>query len=242
MPGTIYKILRTAADTDIIAPLWGTSYTLELTVRKIKYYTLRMEVYVNEDFAVQGNYPISSAPINSSNLNINSEQKIFIPFDITEDNTTLTKDIFGENSSSYVVPCRFIFEYTDIFGVGHSKYINTTKLVDRGEAQLYYLDDIKFAPTLLAPVNGASGIALTNVSFSWTSIPGASVYNLQITKMADFVSFTSLGTYNANTTNTQYVASTLAPNTTYCWRVREKYSDGSFGNFAAYNTFGTGND
>jgi hypothetical protein len=92
---------------------------------------------------------------------------------------------------------------------------------DRDWFSTYYIDDIAIneyigAPTLVAPLNGATGLDIP-VTFSWTSILGAFRYQIQIS--TDSL-FSTLIVNDSTLTKTQYIASTLKPNTTYYWRVR----------------------
>jgi hypothetical protein len=92
---------------------------------------------------------------------------------------------------------------------------------DWGGFSTYYIDDIAIneyigAPTLVAPLNGATGLDIP-VTFSWTSILGAFRYQIQIS--TDSL-FSTLIVNDSTLTKTQYIASTLKPNTTYYWRVR----------------------
>jgi hypothetical protein len=92
---------------------------------------------------------------------------------------------------------------------------------DRDWFSTYYIDDIAIneyigAPTLVAPLNRATGLDIP-VTFSWTSILGAFRYQIQIS--TDSL-FSTLIVNDSTLTKTQYIASTLKPNTTYYWRVR----------------------
>ncbi len=92
---------------------------------------------------------------------------------------------------------------------------------DRDWFSTYYIDDIAIneyigAPTLVAPLKGATGLDIP-VTFSWTSILGAFRYQIQIS--TDSL-FSTLIINDSTLTKTQYIASTLKPNTTYYWRVR----------------------
>jgi hypothetical protein len=76
---------------------------------------------------------------------------------------------------------------------------------------------IKYAATtLLSPVNLVAATSL-KPNFTWSAVPGATGYNIQISKSTGF----GTGTLNANVTLTTYTPGTsLAAHTKYYWRVR----------------------
>ncbi len=76
----------------------------------------------------------------------------------------------------------------------------------------------KAAPQLLFPMHLDTGVVLNPVC-SWTKVPGATTYLLQIATNTSFNS-TSLAYFQAGITDTSKQASGLLPNTTYYWRVR----------------------
>lgn len=90
-------------------------------------------------------------------------------------------------------------------------------------------------PTLLAPANGAQGVALPPV-VSWTAITGAQAYVLQVATTSDFA---TVVTRTATVTSIELPG--LLNNTTYYWRVRA-YGSGVYGAFSAYRSFTTAPD
>jgi hypothetical protein len=90
-------------------------------------------------------------------------------------------------------------------------------------------------PTLVSPVNGATGqpVSLTLV---WTTSSNAVTYHLQV---ATDIGFTSIFAQDSTLTDTQRVVSGLANSTNYYWRVRAKNSGGIVSNWASYRSFTT---
>ena len=78
------------------------------------------------------------------------------------------------------------------------------------------------APTLLLPINGATGVALKPI-FTWNSTAGASSYTIQVSKNSSFL---PLVVNKVVMTPTYTHTLNLSPNTIYYWRVRV---NGSFG-------------
>lgn len=73
------------------------------------------------------------------------------------------------------------------------------------------------APTAMTPQGNAAVPPLENALFTWTAVPDADAYQLEIAQKNDFVEKTaSVG----NIGTTAYVHASLTPNTTYYWRVR----------------------
>ena len=92
------------------------------------------------------------------------------------------------------------------------------------------------ATNTTSPTNGAIGI-MTNTSFSWTAINGATSYDIEISTDSTFNTVVS----SANTTITSFTpAMPLLSNTIYFWRVRAINSCGitNYAN-AAFETIGT---
>ena len=79
------------------------------------------------------------------------------------------------------------------------------------------------APTLIAPLNGASGIS-TSPSFDWSDVPFATKYHLQVSTTPDFLNL--IINKNDIAVSNYTVPAPLAFNTTYYWRV---YAGDNFG-------------
>ncbi len=79
------------------------------------------------------------------------------------------------------------------------------------------------APTLIAPLNGATGIS-TSPNFDWSDVPFATKYHLQVSALSDF----SVLLINKNdiAVSNYTPPAPLALNTTYYWRV---YAGDNFG-------------
>ncbi len=81
-------------------------------------------------------------------------------------------------------------------------------------------------PSLYSPSNGATCVAYSPTSFDWSSVSGATGYEIYISPG---------GTYT--TTSSSY-SKTLSPNTTYTWKVRAVNDCGS-GSWSSSRTFTT---
>ena len=75
------------------------------------------------------------------------------------------------------------------------------------------------APILLTPLNGATGVSVTP-DFKWTSVSGATIYNIQVTRLSDFS--TTVINLNITGDTTFTPTDSLAKNTQYYWRVNAK--------------------
>jgi len=73
-------------------------------------------------------------------------------------------------------------------------------------------------PTLLTPADGSTGV-VPRPTLSWSAVPGAASYVVQVSTAADFSAIVETGNVVAPATSFQPVAS-LAPNTAHFWRVR----------------------
>ncbi|HUD42463.1 MAG TPA: proprotein convertase P-domain-containing protein [Dokdonella sp.] len=90
------------------------------------------------------------------------------------------------------------------------------------------------APTLLTPANGATAVA-SPVALSWTAVPGATAYTVEI---ASDAGFTAIVTSAPGVAGTSYAAQGLNPATTYYWRVRATNGCGN-GPLSSVSSFGT---
>ena len=72
------------------------------------------------------------------------------------------------------------------------------------------------APILLTPLNGATGVSVTP-NFTWTSVSGATLYNIQVTLLSDFS--TTVLNQNIIEDTTYTPTMPLSENTQYYWRV-----------------------
>jgi lysyl endopeptidase len=91
------------------------------------------------------------------------------------------------------------------------------------------------AATLTAPANGATAVT-TAPTLTWSAIPGASGYLVQVATDAAFTNIVATG----NVTGTSYTVSpTLQTTTNYFWRVRASNTCGD-GAFSAVSSFTTG--
>lgn len=87
-------------------------------------------------------------------------------------------------------------------------------------------------PALSAPADGATGINAVNpVTLSWTAIPGATAYTLEI---ATDAAFTNLVATHAGLTQTSRSVSGLLSLTTYYWRVRAANTCGAGANSVVF--------
>jgi peptidyl-prolyl cis-trans isomerase B (cyclophilin B) len=124
--------------------------------------------------------------------------------------------------------------------VGSTRYFWRVKANNGGHESAYSAVrsfTTKAAPILISPANLDTGIVLTP-SCSWTSVPGATTYLLQIATNTSFNS-ASLAYFQAGITDTTKIASGLSPNTTYYWRVRGNQGT-SQGLSSQVNSFKTG--
>jgi hypothetical protein len=80
------------------------------------------------------------------------------------------------------------------------------------------------APVLNLPLDGAINVAL-KPTFTWTAIPGATSYNLQVSKTDTFAVLIVTKTINAPVTSYVHTLNLVA-NTKYYWRVR---ANGAYG-------------
>ena len=88
---------------------------------------------------------------------------------------------------------------------------------DSNPAEPYTYTGLEGIPNLVAPGGFATGI-MRPVMFSWSDVPSATNYNLQV---ATDVGFTNL-VIDVETADTEYEADVgeLLPDTSYFWRVR----------------------
>ncbi len=87
------------------------------------------------------------------------------------------------------------------------------------------------APTLLTPANGATNQALSP-TFTWSAMPQAATYTLEVATDAAFTSIVHTGSGIATTT---YSGATLNSNTVYYWRVRAVNACGNSANSAGFS-------
>ncbi len=98
------------------------------------------------------------------------------------------------------------------------------------------ITELPAVPQLISPQNYASGLPM-NPSFSWASSYLAESYKIQISVSPYF---SNIAHEADNLTSTSYQAPTLAPNTTYFWRVCAQNPAG-YSNFTTSRRFATGN-
>ena len=89
-------------------------------------------------------------------------------------------------------------------------------------------------PTLLTPINGATGVSLFP-TFDWSDVTGATSYRLQVVQGATTV----LDQAGILTSQYTVVTAILAANTPYYWRVNATGGSGT-SNWTGYFTFTTG--
>lgn len=97
--------------------------------------------------------------------------------------------------------------FFDNISIGYS---SGDTVVEDGESSRATLNP----PVLVLPTNGATNV-VTDPVLSWNAVPGSTRYNLQISTVSDFSSFSS----NQTLTDTSIQMSGLLANTTYYWRV-----------------------
>jgi len=85
------------------------------------------------------------------------------------------------------------------------------------------------APTLISPVNLATGMAITNDTLKWGAVTGAATYRVQFGTDSTFA--TTLVNDSTPTTGAR-ATGTLTNNTVYYWRVNAKNAGGT----SAYST------
>lgn len=91
-------------------------------------------------------------------------------------------------------------------------------------------------PELQTPADGAGGI-VTPVAFAWTAVPGATSYAIEVATDRDFDTVVASA---ASLTGTTWTTATLAPGTTYYWRVRAANDCGT-GAYSAIHALTTAN-
>ncbi|MFH1862430.1 MAG: SBBP repeat-containing protein [bacterium] len=92
-------------------------------------------------------------------------------------------------------------------------------------------------PTAVSPANGATAVPYNPTSFSWTSLPCATSYNIQVSTDPGFGALA----YNANVVGTT-TSCTLNPGTTYYWRLdgENPYGTSGWSTSWSFTTDGTG--
>jgi hypothetical protein len=76
-----------------------------------------------------------------------------------------------------------------------------------------------------SPIPGATGVIISNASFTWTAVAGAATYNFVLSTDPSFAAAKNVFTASP-TINGVVVAKTLAYNTTYYWEVQSADSTG----------------
>jgi hypothetical protein len=82
------------------------------------------------------------------------------------------------------------------------------------------------APAIVTPAVAATGVGISNASFSWGAVGGAATYNFVLSTSSTFAAAGNVFTASP-TTNGVVVAKTLAYNTTYYWEVQSVDSTGA---------------
>jgi len=90
------------------------------------------------------------------------------------------------------------------------------------------------APTLAAPANGATGVAIP-AALSWNASSGATSYRVQVSTSSSFATLT----YDQSVTGTSTSVGGLSTNTVYYWRVNASNGSGTSG-WSATWSFTTG--
>jgi len=92
-----------------------------------------------------------------------------------------------------------------------------------------------FAPTLVSPANGATGVVTTPL-LNWNDVANATSYEVQVSLVSSF----ALVARSATVATSQWTVSpALSVNTLYYWRVRAKNTCGTFGSWSAVRSFRT---
>lgn len=91
------------------------------------------------------------------------------------------------------------------------------------------------APIAIYPENGAANVP-NNPTFQWSTVPGATTYNFQLSTSAAFDNFV---VNQLNLNGTTFTASWLEPYTTYYWRVQANSEIGP-SEFCTIRSFTTG--
>ena len=103
----------------------------------------------------------------------------------------------------------------------------------RSDSFALTVDAAPAAPTVLAlPADGATGVA-TSAPLAWTAVPGVATYDVEVDDDADFSSPELAATVAGSAT----IATGLAGDTLYSWRVRAR--NGCGGSFTVARTFRT---
>jgi hypothetical protein len=89
-------------------------------------------------------------------------------------------------------------------------------------------------PTNLTPANGSFARPLAG-NLTWSSVTGATTYNIQISTNATFTNIV----VDANSATTTYAYAGLNNNTQYFWRVRAGEGGGVFNSFSTHTSFTT---
>ena len=109
-----------------------------------------------------------------------------------------------------------------------------------GSPTLYTAENLRI-PTLVAP----TGTVNTSLpTYRWTSIPGATQYQLEVRTPANVKFSLILGTTTCNSTSCSYTGQNelkpSVPTSYYMWRVRAKIGLSSWQDYSAYQTFRVG--
>ena len=99
--------------------------------------------------------------------------------------------------------------------------------------RLSWSADNAIRPTLLSPANGATRTAFAHDDFSWTAVPGAATYRLDIARAADMSNIVKTVT----TAALHYTPLERLGNNTYYWRVTPLDNQGHAGAASAIATF-----
>lgn len=106
---------------------------------------------------------------------------------------------------------------------------------------IYYYDlnsllNVVGSPSLVYPANLDRGRLRDTIKFSWSAVPGAISYNLQVSTSNSFTSGNIINQYNINTT--QFNASQIDTGVVYFWRVKA-YTGSDSSAWSSVNTFTT---
>jgi hypothetical protein len=151
-------------------------------------------------------------------FNVNSVD-IYYSFD--EVNWNLIVNGFTGTSYNWVYPGG---------NLGNITYVKVQETPTASIGSFTEVTPVLTIPSLLLPVNGTTGVSVSP-TFSWSSVIGATLYNLEVATDAGFGSII----INASGSVTSYTASGLSLLTEYYWRVNASNSLSTSGWSSVFN-------
>jgi hypothetical protein len=115
---------------------------------------------------------------------------------------------------------------------GNTRYYWRVRLQNGSVSNTFSFTTGLFVPTLLSPSDLATDV-LTTATFTWTAVPGAALYIVDVSLSSDFSSVVYFGQTGLTSLTISSVG-VLASNTRYYWRVR--LQSGSVSNTFSFTT------